>query len=115
LNPLRVDAGRAGDGTVLVLAGELDLSTVVQAEELLLRVEHETNGPLTVDLSDLTFIDSTGLRLILSAHARATERGRPFAIVRGPDAVHRVFHLTRLEERLPFTDASPIRGGGEPG
>jgi anti-anti-sigma factor len=112
---LRVDAGRSGDGTVVVLAGELDLSTVVQAEDVLFRVEHETEGPLIVDLSHLTFIDSTGLRLILAAHARAIKRGRPCAIVRGPEAVHRVFHLTRLEERLAFTDAAPIRGAGEPG
>ena len=59
----------------------------------------------------LAFIDSTGLRFILSAHARAVELDRPFAIIRASDAVHRVFVLTRLDERLPFEDAAdPLPG-----
>jgi len=102
-------------GTVLRLSGELDLSTVAQAEDALFQIENGTDGHLTLDLRYLGFIDSTGLRFILSAHARAVERNRPFSIVRGPDAVQRVFLLTRLEERLPFTDpADQPTDGVEP-
>ncbi|MGA9160960.1 MAG: STAS domain-containing protein [Actinomycetota bacterium] len=115
MDPLRIDTARTAAGTVLSLAGELDLSTVGLAEDALFQIENEVEGPLSLDLRRLVFIDSTGLRFVLTAHARAAEHGRPFEIVRGPDPVHRVFLLTRLEERLPFVDAPGASGGGGPG
>jgi anti-sigma B factor antagonist len=57
-----------------------------------------------VDLSKLTFLDSTGLRCIVTADERARAEGRRIVIVRGPDAVQRVFAITRLEERLEMVD-----------
>lgn len=106
MTALGIDPVTTDTGTVLRLSGELDLGTVAEAEDALLRIENESRGGLTLDLRYLGFIDSTGLRFILSAHARAVEHDRPFAIVRAPDAVHRVFVLTRLDERLPFADAA---------
>ena len=49
------------------------------------------------DLAGLSFMDSTGLRLIVAAAARAGEAGRRFVVVRGPDPVHRVLELTGLD------------------
>jgi anti-sigma B factor antagonist len=49
-------------------------------------------------------MDSTGLRLIVSADARAREQGRRLAVVRGPEAVQRIFRVTRLEDRLDMVD-----------
>ena len=57
-----------------------------------------------VDLSKLSFLDSTGLRCIVTADERAREEGRRIVIVRGPDAVQRVFAITRLDERLEMVD-----------
>jgi anti-sigma B factor antagonist len=115
MTALGIDPVITENGTVLRLSGELDLGTIAEAEEALSRIENESRGGLTLDLRYLAFIDSTGLRFILSAHARAVEQDRPFAIVRGPDVVHRVFMLTRLDERLPFSDAADsLPGASEP-
>jgi anti-anti-sigma factor len=93
------------DGLVHVaLVGELDLSTVAKVQEELRRVEASSPGTVVVDLSKLTFLDSTGLRCIVTADERAREEGRRMVIVRGPDAVQRVFAITRLEERLDMVD-----------
>ena len=111
MTALGIDPVITETGTVLRLSGELDLATVADAEDALVRIESEGRGGITLDLRYLAFIDSTGLRFILSAHARAVEHGRPFAIIRASDAVHRVFVLTRLDERLPFEDApDPLPG-----
>ena len=59
---------------------------------------------MVLDLRGLAFIDSTGLRLIVSADARAREQGRRLAVVRGPEAVQRIFRVTRLDERLDMVD-----------
>jgi anti-sigma B factor antagonist len=57
-----------------------------------------------VDLSKLTFLDSTGLRCIVTADERARAEGRRIVIVRGPDAVQRVFTITKLDDRLEMVD-----------
>ncbi len=62
---------------------------------------------MVVDLSDIEFIDSTGLRLIVSADARARQHGRLMQLVKGPDRVHRVFRMTLMNERLAFIDRAP--------
>jgi anti-sigma B factor antagonist len=93
------------DGFVhMALAGELDLSSVAKVQEALRRVEADPPSTLVVDLSKLTFLDSTGLRCIVTADQRARDEGRRVVIVRGPDAVQRVFAITRLEERLEMVD-----------
>jgi anti-sigma B factor antagonist len=88
----------------VALVGELDLSTVAKVQEELRRVEASSPATLVVDLSKLTFLDSTGLRCIVTADERARAEGRRIVIVRGPDAVQRVFAITRLEERLEMVD-----------
>jgi anti-anti-sigma factor len=99
------------DGFVHVaLMGELDLSTVAKVQEELRRVEAASPPTLVVDLSKLTFLDSTGLRCIVTADERAREAGRRVVVVRGPDPVQRVFAITRLEERLEMVDdAAAVR------
>jgi anti-sigma B factor antagonist len=88
----------------VALVGELDLSTVAKVQEALQRVEAASPATMVVDLSKLTFLDSTGLRCIVTADERARDAGRRLVVVRGPDAVQRVFTITRLEERLEIVD-----------
>jgi anti-sigma B factor antagonist len=93
------------DGLVyVVLRGELDLSTVRKVQDELSRVEASSPPVVVLDLSKLTFLDSTGLRCLVTADERAREAGRRVVIVRGPEAVQRVFSITRLEERLEMVD-----------
>ena len=93
------------DGRVHVaLKGELDLSTTGKLQEELQRVEADPPATLVLDLSKLVFLDSTGLRCLVTADERAREQGRRVVIVRGPDQVQRVFSITRLEDRLEIVD-----------
>jgi anti-anti-sigma factor len=88
----------------IALKGELDLSTVNKVEEELQALEASGASLIVLDLSRLTFLDSTGLRCLVTADQRAKESGRRLVLVRGPDAVQRVFTITRLEERLEMVD-----------
>ncbi len=93
------------DGVVHVaLRGELDLSSTAKLQEELDRVEAGAPQTLVLDLSKLVFLDSTGLRCLVTADERGREGGRRVVIVRGPDPVQRVFSITRLEERLEMVD-----------
>jgi anti-sigma B factor antagonist len=99
------------DGLVhVVLVGELDLSTVAKVQDELRRVEESEPATVVIDLSRLTFLDSTGLRCIVTADERARAAGRRIVVVRGPDPVQRVFAITRLEDRLEMVDDAAALG-----
>jgi anti-anti-sigma factor len=88
----------------VVLTGELDLSTIAKVEKELARVERDGPETVALDLSRVTFLDSSGLRVIVSADQRARRENRRFVVVRGPETVQRVFSITRLDEQLELVD-----------
>jgi anti-sigma B factor antagonist len=92
---------RGGVATV-VMAGELDLVAAPDAERHLAEVEAAGVSEVVLDLRPLEFMDSTGLRVVLSADSRARHDGRRLALVPGPEAVHRVFRIALLDRRLEF-------------
>ncbi len=77
------------------------MSSALVFDDELKRIE-DAGRPkeLVLDLHDLRFMDSTGLRLILSAHQRARRSGRHLRIIPGGDAIRRIFRLTGVTERL---------------
>ena len=109
---LGIETESGGSAGVVRLSGELDISGAEEAERTIEELERTLSGDLVFDLRELRFMDSTGLRLILSADARAQERGGRAIIVRGPEPVHRVFRMAALEERLLFVD-DPAEVDGE--
>ena len=95
-----------GGVAVVALTGELDVAGATLLEHELDRVaaDHAPRA-VVLDLSGLDFMDSTGLRLVVLADAKAREQDRAFALVRGRDDVHRVFEITRMSDRLRFIDS----------
>jgi anti-sigma B factor antagonist len=102
---LRIDVRRAQDRVVLELHGELDLAAAPLLQD---RIERESNATAAVvlDLDDLEFMDSAGLRVILAASERSTEHGRTLALTPGSTQVQRLLSITGLSGRLR-TIASP--------
>ena len=88
---------------VVSLEGELDVAGAELLEQELARIggDPACRG-LVLDLSRLEFMDSTGLRLVVLADARARENGRPLVLVRAGESVQRVFEMTRMDDRLRF-------------
>jgi anti-anti-sigma factor len=89
---------------VVGLSGELDLATSPRLQAELRAVEASDAGEIVLDLADLSFIDSSGLRLIIGAEARSRANGKRLALRRAQAPVHRIFELTDTVERLPFAD-----------
>ena len=98
----------AGDHTVVVVTGELDLAVAPKLEACLGDLDLGPGDTLVVDLSGLEFLDSSGLRVLVVAHHRAEQEGFRFVLVRGPDPVARIFELTGIDQQLeivPSRDA----------
>jgi len=90
----------------VTLRGELDLSTADKVERELFRIEETGPELVVLDLSELTFLDSTGLRMIVGADQRARQSDRRLTVVRGPATVQRVFEITKLDGRLEMVDSA---------
>jgi anti-anti-sigma factor len=91
--------------TSLCLEGELDLASAQRMEESLAKMEAEQPPRLVVDLRRLAFIDSTGLRLLIQANARAHERGGELVLRPGDASIQKVFEMTGALDVLHFEEA----------
>jgi anti-anti-sigma factor len=91
-----------GDTVHLCLCGEFDLACEPEFRERLRSLDGNGFRKVVLDLQEVTFIDSTGLRLILGLWERSVEEGFALVLVKGPEAVHRVFEITGLQQVLPI-------------
>ena len=89
---------------VLALEGELDVANAADAQKRMLSLDLRRGAQLVLDLSELTFMDSTGIRVILQAEQYARMHGAELVIVRPPDDVMRVLELVGLDEQLDFVE-----------
>ena len=104
LGDLTVRSEREADVHIVALSGELDLATADSVEAELERVEAGDAASIVLDLSGLTFMDSTGVRLLIQAHARSRADANRLTLRRGPAAVQRVMELSGVDALLPFAD-----------
>ena len=116
----------ANNGVARVsLSGELDLSSAPIAEEALNAVIADGFRAIMVDLRDLRFIDSSGLRTLLQARNRADTSGKGLILVGASDSAQRLFELTGTQYLVSdpkavefldrFTDGKTrARSGSEP-
>jgi anti-anti-sigma factor len=99
---LEIRVGPIGETCFLQLAGELDLANVGAAEKELGFVERAGPRTVVLDLSQLEFIDSSGIKLLMDARNRARANGHALRLIRGPQAVQRILDLCGLTDWLLF-------------
>lgn len=97
-----IDVSEEPGGVRVTPRGELDLATEPALRDVLAR--HAGTGSLTLDLAELRFLDSSGLRLILETAEAARRDGGAFAVLPGSPAIQRLFELAGVEELVPFRD-----------
>lgn len=103
LQPFRVEVERRGTALVVRPAGELDLATV---DELRLVIDEAGPTPaLVVDLTELEFLDTSGLRFLLKMQADAAAAGSELKLVRGSSEVERLLTVAGFADRLPLEDS----------
>ena len=112
MTALQVTTSDRPDIVHVELSGELDLASAPKLDDELKHVEDGGPALIVLDLRELSFMDSSGLRALLAADARAKEAGRRLVLVRGDERVQRVLRITRLDERLEIVDDIDAVAGG---
>ena len=100
-----VDVKDGERAVVIGVSGELDLASSPELEHELERGIASGVEILIIDLRKLEFMDSTGLSVLVRAHQKATQAGKQFVVVKGPQQVQRLLSLTGVAERLTVVDS----------
>ena len=106
--PFRCDVDPDRASVIVRPVGELDLATVPIVDAHLAELEEAGFKSLVLDLRGVRFLDSSGLRLVLSWDARARADGVDLSLVPGPPAVQRVFEVAGVEALLTFSRPAGI-------
>jgi anti-sigma B factor antagonist len=97
---LRIDSRLEADRVVLSLDGELDMANAPLLQRAIESPDLKDTKTVVLDLQGLTFLDSTGLRIILSAREQCWRRGQEFAVTPGSQQVQRLLSVTGVGEHL---------------
>ncbi|MEX0755456.1 MAG: STAS domain-containing protein [Actinomycetota bacterium] len=104
---LKIDSKTEGARTVITLAGEVDLSTAPALRERLAGLIDGGATSLVVDLRQVTFMDSTGLGVLMGAHLRIHEQDGELRLVASEGPVLRVLTLAKLTDLFPVSADLP--------
>jgi anti-sigma B factor antagonist len=99
-NPLTIEVHREGNEARLTLTGELDPHTAPLLAEELDGLESEGVTSVVLVLSNLGFIDSSGLRVLIAADRDITERGGTLTLRSPSETVRRLLEITGLNDHL---------------
>lgn len=99
-----VDVAPNRDHVVVAPVGELDMATVPQLREAIEDLLDQRWDHLVVDLTGVTFIDSTGLELLLREEGQTSGS---FELIVPPGQVERAIELTGLRDHFAIRDKRP--------
>ena len=103
---LSIEVRHETDRVVIRLAGELDMANAPLLQAAIEHEDVEGKPTLVLDMQELEFIDSTGLRIVLWARERYEQRDREFAVTPGSPQVQRLLAVSGAGEHLRII-ASP--------
>lgn len=98
--PFDVSIDRSAEVTRVQCTGELDIATADALKTALDGEKLDGVRHLVIDLTDVSFMDSTGLRLLIATHRTTQESGCDLTVVTGDSPAKRVLELTRMDEHI---------------
>lgn len=101
---LGISIERDGSAFVAIPDGEVDVASAPRLRDELLNALNDRPPLLVVDLSQVTFLDSTGLAALVAVYRRATEIGTAFALAAPTRIAGKVLSITGLDRAWPIFD-----------
>jgi anti-sigma B factor antagonist len=101
---LRVDLATEGGRGVITVQGEIDLATVGALRTAIVEATQTGVRELTLDLDQVTYIDSSGLGTLIGAHKRLDAAGGRLVVLCTQDRILRLFSITGVDRVLMLAD-----------
>lgn len=105
LDQLTVVVDRLAQPPTIALAGELDPHTAPLLQLEIDRVLEDEGTDLVLDLSQLGFVDSSGLRVLIAAQHQLAEQGGTLVLRTPSETVRRLLEITGLVDHVTITEA----------
>jgi anti-sigma B factor antagonist len=86
--------------TIVDLSGEIDVGLATTLRDTLINLVESQPGPLLINLSDVRYIDSAGLSILIAANRKSKKAGGDFGLSNPQIAVQQIFKLTRVDKVL---------------
>jgi anti-sigma B factor antagonist len=99
-DPLEIEVQNSEERTLVTVSGELDASTAAGLYDTLAELEVTDAHNVVLDLAQVTFMDSTGLAVIVTEHKRLAHSDGKLTIFSPPSSVRRLFEITGLTTLL---------------
>jgi anti-sigma B factor antagonist len=107
---LEIAIDRSDEGCVLTLSGEVDLYTAPNLKQAIVDSVDDGCTSLVIDLEQVSFIDSSGLGVLISGLRRVKEHGGTLRLVCTKDGILKIFRITGLDKVFPvFATADEAR------
>ena len=90
--------------TILDLSGEVEVSQAPKLRDVLINLLEQNSGRLLVNMTDVVYIDSAGLSVLIAANRQAQKIGGGFGISNPQPTVQQVFRLTRMNQVFQIYD-----------
>ena len=112
--PLDLTVQDAGGVVTVRFSGDLDMDTAGLLVDAFERIFAAGSPQVVLDFADLDFLDSTGVRVLLTAHLHATKKGMRFGVARAENGmVRKLIEVTRIDQRFPVVDDPAELAEGE--
>jgi len=102
---LQLSTSRRGPFAVVTVAGDVDLGTADRLGDEALTAARDETPNLVFDLGGVTFLDSSGLKVLVAAQKRAEQAGGSVSLAAVPRVVMRVLTVTALDKVFPMYDS----------
>jgi anti-sigma B factor antagonist len=102
--PFEIVEDNAGGQPVISVRGEIDLVTAPRLYDTLRSTFNADSPSGVVDLSDVTFLDSTGLSVLVTAQKESLDNGGALELVITSPSVLRVFEITGLAQHFNIVE-----------
>jgi anti-sigma B factor antagonist len=103
---LQLATRREGDVTIVSAMGEVDVFTAPGLDSELDALVAEGSARLVIDLSEVSFLDSTGLGVLVKVLKHAREAGGWLHLVVTSDRIRKIFEITGLDASIPIFDTA---------
>lgn len=103
---LNVDINNIGDQTIVSVAGEIDAYTAPKLREAILPLAEDSNPNITINLKDVSYMDSTGLGVFVGLLKSVRKNNGQLNLVELSDRLERLFSITGLSDIIDISSKS---------
>ena len=103
--PFAIDHHALGEADLIVVVGELDIRTAPGFSRALERLDASEERPVVLDLCDVSFVDSSGLRALVAGQQTLASAGRPLHLACSSAPVRRTLERSGLADRFSIFES----------